>query len=234
VVSARRVQLQRSPPFFLGLGAHEIAPLARLCSRSSPSEHGASPAVLRAHNPSAPFRATRASATMVATSSSTCQVLVPFPFCVQRPASKMFVRPAASGAVQTRRVHAGYRSGSLHLTSWTRDRCQRACDALGTYQRKHIPARCAACSENLCRNRALETFKLSPDEWGVNVQVLSGSPANFAVYTALLNPHERIMGLDLPHGGHLSHGFEIPGKKISATSLYFEQMPYRLNEDTGT
>ena len=84
------------------------------------------------------------------------------------------------------------------------------------------------------RNRALETFKLSPDEWGVNVQVLSGSPANFAVYTALLNPHERIMGLDLPHGGHLSHGFEIPGKKISATSLYFEQMPYRLNEDTGT
>lgn len=88
-------------------------------------------------------------------------------------------------------------------------------------------------SENLCRNRALETFKLSPDEWGVNVQVLSGSPANFAVYTALLNPHERIMGLDLPHGGHLSHGFEIPGKKISATSLYFEQMPYRLNEDTG-
>ena len=66
------------------------------------------------------------------------------------------------------------------------------------------------------------------------MQVLSGSPANFAVYTALLNPHERIMGLDLPHGGHLSHGFEIPGKKISATSLYFEQMPYRLNEDTGT
>jgi glycine/serine hydroxymethyltransferase len=44
---------------------------------------------------------------------------------------------------------------------------------------------------------------------------------------------ERIMGLDLPHGGHLSHGFEIPGKKISATSLYFEQMPYRLNESTG-
>lgn len=41
------------------------------------------------------------------------------------------------------------------------------------------------------------------------------------------------MGLDLPHGGHLSHGFEIPGKKISATSLYFEQMPYRLNEATG-
>jgi glycine hydroxymethyltransferase len=53
------------------------------------------------------------------------------------------------------------------------------------------------------------------------------------VYTALLNPHDRIMGLDLPHGGHLSHGFSTPTKKISATSIYFEQMPYRLDESTG-
>ena len=39
--------------------------------------------------------------------------------------------------------------------------------------------------------------------------------------------------LDLPHGGHLSHGFEVAGKKISATSIYFENMPYRLDEATG-
>uniref|UniRef100_A0A8C0GEH8 glycine hydroxymethyltransferase n=1 Tax=Chelonoidis abingdonii TaxID=106734 RepID=A0A8C0GEH8_CHEAB len=55
--------------------------------------------------------------------------------------------------------------------------------------------------ELLCQQRALEAFDLDPARWGVNVQPYSGSPANFAAYTALLQPHERIMGLDLPDGG---------------------------------
>lgn len=41
------------------------------------------------------------------------------------------------------------------------------------------------------------------------------------------------MGLDLPHGGHLSHGYQTATKKISAISKYFETLPYRLNESTG-
>ncbi|KAL6983096.1 glycine hydroxymethyltransferase [Sarracenia purpurea var. burkii] len=88
-------------------------------------------------------------------------------------------------------------------------------------------------AESLCQKRALEAFQLDPTKWGVNVQSLSGSPANFQVYTALLKPHERIMALDLPHGGHLSHGYQTDTKKISAVSIFFETMPYRLDESTG-
>ncbi|XP_051119561.1 serine hydroxymethyltransferase 3, chloroplastic [Andrographis paniculata] len=87
--------------------------------------------------------------------------------------------------------------------------------------------------EILCQKRALAAFNLDENKWGVNVQPLSGSPANFEVYTAILNPHDRIMGLDLPHGGHLSHGFMTPKRRVSGTSIYFESMPYRLDESTG-
>ncbi|XP_069124280.1 LOW QUALITY PROTEIN: serine hydroxymethyltransferase-like [Argopecten irradians] len=87
--------------------------------------------------------------------------------------------------------------------------------------------------EVLCQKRALEAYGLDSEKWGVNVQPLSGSPANFAVYTALVGPHGRIMGLHLPDGGHLSHGFMTPSKKISATSVYFESFPYKVDPMTG-
>ncbi|KAK9508746.1 hypothetical protein O3M35_006229 [Rhynocoris fuscipes] len=87
--------------------------------------------------------------------------------------------------------------------------------------------------ELLCQKRSLEAFGLSPEEWGVNVQPYSGSPANLAVYTALCQPHDRIMGLDLPDGGHLTHGFMTATKRISATSIFFESFPYKVDPVSG-
>lgn len=87
--------------------------------------------------------------------------------------------------------------------------------------------------ERLCQERALELFGLDPAEWGVNVQPYSGSTANLAVYVGLLQPHERVMGLDLPSGGHLTHGYQTSKRKVSSTSIFFESMPYQVDPSTG-
>ena len=81
--------------------------------------------------------------------------------------------------------------------------------------------------ETLCKERALKLFGLSPKEWHVNVQPLSGSPANLAVYTALVSPHGKIMGMSLDHGGHLTHGH-----KVSVTGKFWNQIPYGVDRST--
>ena len=85
--------------------------------------------------------------------------------------------------------------------------------------------------EQLCIDRALAAFKLDPKSWGANVQPYSGSVANLAIYNALLNPHDRIMGLGLPSGGHLTHGFYTAKRKVSVSSVYYESLPYQIKED---
>jgi glycine hydroxymethyltransferase len=86
--------------------------------------------------------------------------------------------------------------------------------------------------EDLARVRTLKAFSLNPEEWGVNVQPYSGSPANLAAYTAILKPGDKLMGLDLYCGGHLTHGAQTETKKLSASSLYFESKSYKISEKT--
>lgn len=81
--------------------------------------------------------------------------------------------------------------------------------------------------EDLAKARALKLFKLSPEKWHVNVQPLSGSPANLAVYVALVPAGGKIMGMSLDNGGHLTHGH-----KVSATGKFWVQVPYGVHEKT--
>lgn len=81
--------------------------------------------------------------------------------------------------------------------------------------------------ENLAVSRALKLFKLNKDEWHVNTQALSGSPANLSVYIALLSPGDKVMGMSLDHGGHLTHGH-----KVSATGKFWTQVPYGVSSET--
>ena len=85
--------------------------------------------------------------------------------------------------------------------------------------------------ETLCQDRALEAFRLDPTEWGVCVQPYSGSVANLAAYAGVLQPNDRIMGLALPSGGHLTHGFTTPKKRVSHTGTFYQSMPYTVNQE---
>jgi glycine hydroxymethyltransferase len=78
--------------------------------------------------------------------------------------------------------------------------------------------------EQLAIKRAKDLFGAEH----VNVQPYSGSPANIATYLAFLNPGDTILGMALPHGGHLTHG-----AKVSISGRYFDAQSYELDAETG-
>lgn len=81
--------------------------------------------------------------------------------------------------------------------------------------------------EKLAQARALKLYGLSPDAWGVNVQALSGAPANVWTYFALVELGGKIMGQSLAHGGHLTHG-----AFVSHTSKMWKWVHYEVRKDT--
>lgn len=95
--------------------------------------------------------------------------------------------------------------------------------------RRYYPGNAVAVDkiEELCRARARSVFNLSPDTWEVNVQALSGTPANLAAYYALVPLGGKIMAMLLDMGGHLSHG-----QHISMTGKFWTQVPYGVRRFT--
>ena len=81
--------------------------------------------------------------------------------------------------------------------------------------------------ENITKQRALDAFGLDAKEWHVNVQPLSGSPANIAVYAALVPIGEKIMSMELSHGGHLSHGH-----KVTFVNKAWQQVAFQVDKET--
>ena len=78
--------------------------------------------------------------------------------------------------------------------------------------------------EDLARDRVKEIFGAEH----ANVQPHSGAQANMAVYSALLQPGDTVLGMNLSHGGHLTHG-----SKVNASGKLYNFIPYGLNEKNG-
>ncbi|MBN1203085.1 MAG: glycine cleavage system aminomethyltransferase GcvT [Anaerolineae bacterium] len=84
--------------------------------------------------------------------------------------------------------------------------------------------------ESLARRRAADLFATDTVPAGklwVNVQPLSGAPANSAVYSALLEPGDTLMAMDLTHGGHLTHG-----SPVNRSGILYHVVSYRVDPDT--
>lgn len=117
-------------------------------------------------------------------------------------ASENFVSPAvmaAMGSVLTNKYAEGYPG-----------------------KRYYGGCECVDIVENLARDRAKEIFGADH----ANVQPHSGAQANMAVYFALIKPGDTVMGMNLAHGGHLTHG-----SPVNMSGSYYRFVPYGVNDD---
>jgi len=142
-------------------------------------------------------------------------------------------------------IHAAMGSsfGHIYAEGYPREESRRQTEAeildvekeLAHYRRYGDPryykgVELADVLEALTRRRAAELFAangVSADDLFVNVQPLSGAPANNAVYTALLEPGDAVMGLNLNDGGHLSHG-----APVNRSGKIYKSVPYFVDEQT--
>ena len=143
----------------------------------------------------------------------------------ERQARKLILIPSESTAPQSVRESLSSPFQNLYAEGYPDEEMRQMSESeildyparLADYRRYADPryykgVEYADVVESLARRRCAEVFateKISPDQIFVNVQALSGAPANNAVYSALIEPGDTILGMNLLHGGHLSHGSSV-------------------------
>ena len=160
-----------------------------------------------------------------------------------RQASTIILIASESEAPEAVVDALGSTFGNIYAEGYPREESRRQTEAaitdidmeLAHYRRYSDPryykgVENADIIEALARRRAAELFAangISPDNLYVNVQPLSGAPANSAVYTALLQPGDTILGLNLNDGGHLTHG-----SPVNRSGKVYNGVPYFVDPES--
>ncbi|HUH96806.1 MAG TPA: serine hydroxymethyltransferase [Anaerolineales bacterium] len=160
----------------------------------------------------------------------------------ERQARKLILIPSESSAPHAVREALASAFQNIYAEGYPDEEMRRMTEEeildyparLGHYRRSGDPryykgVEYADVVESLARRRAAEAFAANgytADQIFVNVQALSGAPANNAVYQALLNIGDTVMGLNLLHGGHLSHG-----SSVNRSGKWFKAVHYAIDEN---
>jgi len=162
----------------------------------------------------------------------------------ERQARKLIMIPSESSSPEAVREALGSRFQNLYAEGYPDDETRYLTEeenldyvARLTYFRRYSDPRYykgveyADVVESLARRRCSELFATKDfpaDKVYSNVQPLSGAPANNAVYTALINPGDTILGMNLLHGGHLSHG-----SSVNRSGKLYKAAHYTIDYATG-
>jgi len=160
----------------------------------------------------------------------------------ERQARKLILIPSESSAPMAVREALASSFQNIYAEGYPADEMRRMAEEdildyaprLAEYRRNSDPryykgVEYADVVESLACRRAAQTFAangFSADQIFVNVQALSGAPANNAVYQALIPLGETILGLNLLHGGHLSHG-----SSVNRSGKWFKAVHYNVDEN---
>jgi glycine hydroxymethyltransferase len=161
----------------------------------------------------------------------------------ERQYRKLILIPSESAAPQAVREALGSAFQNIYAEGYPDEETRRMGEAeildlearLANFRRNSDPryykgVEYADAIEALARRRCAEAFAangVSPEDIFVNVQALSGGPANNAVYHALVTPGDTVMGMDLLHGGHLSHG-----SPVNRSGKYYHIVSYGIDPKT--